>query len=173
MKVGEDFVQLGFALSKSSDVKQQTLFRKLDLKDDWKQLAMLQNDQKEYVDTKVEKGTKYYYSLQATDDSGNKSEFAIPVMGKPYDSGVRPPVENLRIQQDQNDVMLTWNYSQKNEETLFVIYKQNKDGNLVQYKNTKELFFKEKIDSRPSGYAVRVITKDGGKSKVSDVVNLN
>ena len=172
VKVGEDFVQLGFALSKSSDVKQQTLFRKLDLKDDWKQLAMLQNGQKEYIDKEVEKGTKYYYSLQAIDDSDNKSEFAIPVMGKPYDTGVRPPVENLRIRQDKNDVMLTWRYSTKNEETLFVIYKQNKNGDLVQYTNTKELFFEEKADSKPTGYAVRAITKDGGKSKVSEIVSI-
>lgn len=173
VKVGEDFVELGFALSKSRDVKQQLLYRKLDLKDEWKQLAILQNDQKKYVDEKVKKGTKYYYSLLAIDDSNNKSDFAIPVMGKPYDTGVRPPVENLRIRQNKNDVILTWRYKLHNSETLYVIYKQNKNGNLVQYTNTKELFFKEKADSKPIGYAVRVITKDGGKSKVSAVVILN
>ena len=173
VKVGEDFVQLEFALSKSRDVKQQLLYRKLNLKDEWEQLAQLQNDQKEYVDKEVEKGVKYYYSLQAIDDSDNKSEFAIPVMGKPYDTGVRPPVENLRIRQDNNDIMLTWNYPQKNDKTLFVIYKQNKDGNLVQYKNTRELSFKENLSSKPTGYAVKVVTKDGGKSKVSEIVSLD
>ena len=173
VKVGEDFVQLGFALSKSRDVKQQTLYRKLNLKDEWQQLAILQNEQKEYIDKKVEKGTKYYYSMQAIDDSNNKSEFAIPVMGKPYDTGVRPPVENLRIRKDKNDIMLTWNYSKKNEETLFVIYKQNNKGNLVQYTNTKELTFKEKADRKPTGYAVRAVTKDGGKSKISTIVSTN
>ena len=60
-----------------------------------------------------------------------------------------------------------------NKETLYVIYKQNKDGNLVQYMNTKELSYKEKADSRPTGYAVRIVTKDGGKSKVSDVITIN
>ena len=55
VKVGEDFVELEFALSKSRDVKQQILFRKLDLKDNWEQLAILQNEQKKYVDEKVEK----------------------------------------------------------------------------------------------------------------------
>jgi hypothetical protein len=173
VKVGEDFVKLEFALSKSRDVKQQMLFRKLDLKNDWEQLAILQNNQKEYIDKEVETGTKYYYSLQAIDDSDNKSEFAIPVMGKPYDTGVRPPVENLRIRKDKNDVILTWKYSNKNEQTMFLIYKQNKNGDLVQYKNTKELFFTEKTDSNSIGYAVRVITKDGGKSKVSELVKLN
>lgn len=172
VKVGEDFVQLEFALSKSSDVKQQLLYRKLDLKDEWMQLAVLQNDQKEYIDKEVEKGTKYYYSLQAIDDSDNKSKFAIPVMGKPYDTGVRPPIENLQIRQDKNDVILSWKYKLHNTETLYVIYKQNKNGDLVQYKNTRELNFKEGADSKPTGYAVRVVTKDGGKSKVSEIVSL-
>ena len=173
VKVGEDFVNLEFALSKSKDVKQQILFRKLDLKADWKQLAMLQNEQKEYIDKEVEKGTKYYYSLLAIDESDNKSGFAIPVMGKPYNTGVRSPVENLRIRKDKNDVMLTWRYSEINEQTMFVIYKQNKNGDLVQYTNTKETSFKEKADSKPVGYAVRVITKDGGKSKVSEIITAN
>ena len=69
--------------------------------------------------------------------------------------------------------MLTWNYPQKNDKTLFVIYKQNKDGNLVQYKNTRELSFKENFSSKPTGYAVKVVTKDGGKSKVSEIVSLD
>jgi len=172
VKVGEDYVQLEFALSKSIDVKQQSLFRKLDLKDDWKQQAVLQNNQKEYIDKEVEKGTKYYYSLQAIDDSNNKSEFAIPVMGKPYDSGVRLPVENIKIKQDRNDIILSWDYKLMNENTFFVIYKQNKNGDLVQFTNTKELFFKEKADSKPTGYAVRVITKDGGKSKISELISI-
>jgi hypothetical protein len=173
VKVGEDFVELEFALSKSSDVKQQTLYRKLNLKDEWKQLEILQNNQKKYIDNKVEKGTKYYYSLQAIDDSGNKSDFAITVMGKPYDTGVRPPVENLRIKKDKNTIILNWEYKLHNSETLYVIYKQNKNGQLVQYKNTKELIFKEIANNKPIGYAVRVISKDGGKSKVSKLVSIN
>jgi hypothetical protein len=173
VKVGEDFVELGFSLSKSSDVKQQQLYRKLNLKGKWEQLAILQNDQKKYIDKKVEKGTKYYYSLQAIDDSNNKSEFAIPVMGKPYDTGVRPPAENVRIRKDKNEIILTWKYKFQNTETLYIIYKQNKNGDLVQYKNTKKLTFKESASGKPVGYAVSVMTKDGGKSKVSAVVSVN
>lgn len=173
VKVGENFVKLEFSLSKSRDVKQQLLFRKLNLKDDWEQLAILQNDQKIYIDEKVNKGTKYYYSLRAIDDSNNKSEFAIPVMGKPYDTGVRPPVENVRIRKDKNEIILTWTYKFQNTETLYIIYKQNKNGDLVQYKNTKELIFKEKGSSTPIGYAVRVMTTDGGKSKISALVSAN
>ncbi|UMB60361.1 hypothetical protein MHL31_14920 [Lutibacter sp. A80] len=173
VKVGEDFVNLEFALSKSRDVKQQILFRKLNLKDEWEQLAQLQNDQKIYIDKKVEKGTRYYYSLQAIDDSDNKSDFAVPVMGKPYDTGVRPPVEDLKVTQDKNEITLSWKYKFHNNETLYVIYKENKDGNLVQYKNTRELIFKERLTSKSPAYAIKVVTTDGGKSKVSETVSIN
>ncbi|AMC10783.1 hypothetical protein Lupro_05800 [Lutibacter profundi] len=172
VKVGEDFVELGFSLSKSRDVKQQLLYRKLNLKDKWELLTTLKNNQKTYIDKNVEKGTKYYYTLQAIDDSDNKSEFAILVMGKPYDTGVRPPVEDLRIQQNKNDIIITWKYQLKNKQTLFLIYKQNKNGDLVQYKNTSELFFKEKSANKPAVYAVKVITKDGGKSKISKLISI-
>jgi hypothetical protein len=172
VKVGEDYVDLEFALSKSIDVKEQTLFRKLELKVEWKQLTNLKNDQTKYVDREVEKGTKYYYALQAIDDSDNKSNFSIPVMGKPYDTGVRPPVENLKITQDRNDIILSWGYKLLNENTFFVIYKQNKNGDLVQFKNTKELTFKDKIETKPKGYAIKVFTKDGGQSKISATVIL-
>ena len=172
VKVGEDFVELGFSLSKSRDVKQQLLFRKLNLKDKWELLTTLKNNQKTYIDKNVEKGIKYYYTLQAIDDSDNKSEFAILVMGKPYDTGVRPPVEDLRIQQNKNDIIITWKYQFKNKQTLFLIYKQNKNGDLVQYKNTNELFFKEKSANKPAVYAVKVITKDGGKSKISKLISI-
>ena len=173
VRVGEDFVELGFSLSKSRDVEQQTLYRKLNLKDVWEQIVTLQNDQTKYVDKKVKKGTKYYYTIQAIDDSNNKSEFAIPVMGKPYDTGVRPPVENLRIQKDKNNIILSWDYKFYTKDTFFVIYKQNNNGDLVQYKNTTKFSFNDKTDREPKGYAVRVITKDGGKSKISIIVNSN
>ncbi|MGV6845539.1 MAG: fibronectin type III domain-containing protein [Lutibacter sp.] len=173
VKVGEDFVQLGFALSKSRDVKQQTLYRKLNLKDEWKQLTILQNEQKEYIDKNLKKGTTYYYTIQAVDDSKNKSDFAKPVAGKPYDNGVRPTVENITMQKNKTEIKLSWKYPLKNENTYFVIYKKNKNGNLKQYNNTVNLYFTEPISKEKATYAVKVFTKDGGQSKISREVTTN
>ena len=79
----------------------------------------------------------------------------------------------MRIRKDQNEIILTWTYKFQNTETLYIICKQNKNGDLVQYKNTKELIFKENGSSKPTGYAVRVMTTDGRKSKVSGLVSLD
>jgi hypothetical protein len=166
VRVGEDYVELGFSLSKSKDVVSQKLFRKLSLKADWEPIATLKNEDKTYIDKQVKKGIKYYYSLQAEDDSKNKSDFAIPVMGKPYDTGVRPPVENLRLRFKDAKVNLTWTYTKMNDKTLFVIYKKNKKGQLVQYNNTKTLGFDDRA-KKGDTYAVKVRTIDGGQSKIS------
>lgn len=174
VKVGEDFVELGFALSKSRDVKQQILFRTLNLKEaNWEQIANLESGQTSYIDKNVKKGVKYYYTMQAIDDSENTSDFAIPVMGKPYDTGIRPPVENLKIRSDKNEITLLWDYKFKNDDTFFVIYKTNNKGQLVQYKNTTELTFKDKTTRNKTSYGIKVFTKDGGQSKISRLVSVN
>ena len=171
VKVGKDFVELGFSLSKSKDVVKQTLFRKLKLKDHWKPIATLKNEDKTYIDKEVEKGTKYYYTLQAEDDSKNKSEYAIMVMGKPYDTGMQPPIENFKLTFKNKKVNLKWQYHNINDKTLFIIYKKNRNGQLIQYTNTKKLSFKES-GKKGDAYAIKVRTTDGGQSKISETLTI-
>lgn len=172
IKVHSDAVELTFILSKSKDVKEHFLYRKTDIKAPWTLLATLKNEEKNYTDKKLEKGQKYYYTLRAKDESNNYSKYAVPIMGKPYDNGVRPPVEKIDLKFEKNNVLLTWEYPQRNKDTFFVIYKTNSKGNLVQYKNTKELNFKE-VAKKGTTYAIKVFTKDGGQSKISEKVVVN
>lgn len=172
IKVHSDVVQLTFILSKSKDVKEHFLYRKMDVKKPWELLTKIKNDQKTYTDKNLKKGQKYYYTLRAKDESNNYSKYAVPVMGKPYDNGVRPPVEKIVLKVEKNNVTLTWKYPQKNKDTFFVIYKTNPKGNLVQHTNTKELVFKE-TGKKGTAYAVKVFTKDGGQSKISKRVTVN
>jgi hypothetical protein len=122
------------------------------------------------MDKKLKQGTVYFYSLRAKDDSNLFSEYAKPVYGKPFDNGVRPPIKNLFIKKDDKDISLSWEYEFLNDNTYFVIYKADKKGNLIQYKNTTKLLFKEPIGKEMSSYAVKVFTKDGGQSKISNTV---
>ncbi|OUS18071.1 hypothetical protein A9Q93_04030 [Nonlabens dokdonensis] len=170
VKVGKKFIELEFILSSSEDVVAQTLYRKTDIKEPWVKYAELQNDQKKYIDKKVITGVKYYYSLQAIDDSDNRSNFSIPVMGKPYDDGMRPTVQNLRLITDKDQVLLEWDYKEMNEQTYFVIYKKNKKGQFVQYKKSDVLRFRES-EKNKSTYAIKVFTTDGGQSKLSEQVS--
>lgn len=168
--VKQNEIELHFALSESEDVVEQYIYRKLKAEAPWELLSKLDNKLTSYIDKKLKQGTVYFYSLRAKDDSNLFSEYAKPVYGKPFDNGVRPPIKNLVIKKDDKDISLSWEYEFLNDNTYFVIYKADKKGNLIQYKNTAKLLFKEPIGKEMSSYAVKVFTKDGGQSKISNTV---
>ncbi|PCH76119.1 MAG: hypothetical protein COB98_07110 [Flavobacteriaceae bacterium] len=171
IKTGTDAIELYFVLSKSEDVVAHYLYRKLALEAPWTFLSELPLDKSSFKDTSLKQGIKYYYSLRAKDDSDLYSDYAIPIYGKPYDDGVRPPVKNLRISKEKEKITLHWEYENLTKNTYFVIYKKNKKGNLVQYKNTQNLFFDENSRIKENSYAIKAFTKDGGQSKISDIVS--
>ena len=171
VKVGKADIELEFILSSNEDVIEQTLYRKLDLKKEWIKHASLKNEQTTYIDKEVETGVKYFYTLRAKDDSDNYSDYSIPVMGKPYYDGNRPGVKNLKINREKDQVYLQWDYEQMNENTFFVIYKKNKKGQFIQHDRSLELRFRES-ENNTSSYAIKVFTKDGGQSKLSEEVSI-
>ncbi len=169
VKVHKDAIELFFALSESKDVIAQYIYRRLSYDAPWKLLATLKNDQRTYLDKKLEQGKKYFYSLRAKDDSDNYSKYAVPVYGKPYDDGVRPIVIELKISSEKNKVSLQWEYPKEFKDAYFVVYKKDKKGNLKQYKNVQEKNFEEKVKKGTFDYAVKAFTKDGGQSKISEI----
>lgn len=165
-------IELEFILSQSEDVVEQYLYRKLENNAKWELIATLKNDQKKYIDKQLKTNGNYFYSLRAKDDSNLFSQYAASVYGKPYDDGVRPPIENLMFKKEKDKIILNWNYKTINKDTFFVIFKNDSKENLIQYKNTSELSFEEKSDSKTNKYAIKVYTKDGGQSVLSKIVTV-
>lgn len=174
VKVRTDAVELYFALSNSIDVVEQTLYRRLSFNEPWVLVSKLKNNQKSYIDKKVKQGTKYYYTLRAKDDSNNYSKYAVAVYGMPYDDGVRPVVKNLKAnkEKDKKIVSLTWEYPKKYKDVYYVIYKKNRKGQLIQYKSVTNKSFKENLRKGKYEYGIKVFTKDGGESKISEIVTV-
>jgi len=166
-----DKIELYFALSESRDVVSHELYRNTNIQDSWEFYSALENDQKEYTDTLAVQGTKYFYSIRAIDNSGNRSDFARPVFGTAFDDGVRPPVENLSIDEEEGLLVLRWEYETLDENTFFAVYRTNANGQLMNLKRTQELVFRDRM---PPGeereYAIQVFTSDGGESKLSERV---
>lgn len=169
VKSTENDIELNFVLSKSKDVKEHILYRKTELQVPWERFHILKKDQGVYRDKEVEKGIIYYYSIRAIDESGNASDYAVPVQGKTFNTGVRPPIENLRSTSERGRVSLMWEYSYLDENTYFVIYKKNKEGQFVQHGRSDALSFQEDVKGLNT-YAVKVFTLDGGQSKLSEEV---
>ncbi|MDI6402883.1 hypothetical protein QLX67_12825, partial [Balneolaceae bacterium ANBcel3] len=145
--------------------------RKTSMDDPWLVLDTLLATQSAYTDTLVHQGTMYYYSLRAVDFSGNESGFAHPVAARPYDSGVRPPVEHIRVTRNTEDetVQLSWEYPLEGEDVFFVIYRQNERGQFLQHQRTYQRTYEESLSNEDGAvFAVKAFTTDGGQSRLSE-----
>ncbi len=165
--VKEKQVELYFAPSESIDVKEQVIYRKTDNAADWTILLKLIPTQKQVIDTAVQTGTTYYYSIRAMDESNLYSDYAHTVYGKPFDSGIRPPVTNVTVSLQDKKAVLTWNYPPISKDVFFVIYKKNAKGELQQYARITEKTFTDKNTGKDNVYAIKALTADGGQSPLS------
>ncbi len=169
--VKENQVELYFAPSSSIDVKEQMVYRKTNVGDEWKMLMKLKPTEKQLIDTNVKIGVTYFYSIRAIDESNLLSGFAHMVYGKPYDSGIRPVVTNLSSKIQDKKVVLSWNYPEKYKGATFAIYKKNEKGELVQYKKIIEKTFVDNVVGKENVYAIKVFTADGGQSALSNLIS--
>lgn len=173
VKVFENKVELDFSLSQSKDVKTHFMYRKTDINGNWNQLYELEKEQTTYIDTTVEKGKTYYYSLRAMDNSNLYSEYAISVYANPFDKGLRPNISNFTVSTKDKEVILNWEYTKELKNVYFVIFKKDLKGKLKQFKQTVEPSY---IDTSPKegtvSYAVKAFTKDGGQSKLSEIIDI-
>jgi hypothetical protein len=172
VKVNEKQVILSFEPSESIDVKEQFLYRKTDLKENWVQVAKLKLSDKQYIDTNIQVGLTYYYTLRAKDESNLFSKEANPVSAKAFDSGIRQPVSNLSASTVDQKIVLKWDYPRTGKDLYFVIYKRSENGELKQYARVNEKTYTDTEMGKENNYLFRVLTADGGQSVLSDVVSV-
>lgn len=168
--VKEKQVELYFAPSESIDVKEQVIYRKTAIAADWDILLRLAPAQKQAIDTNLTSGTTYYYTIRAMDESNLYSDYAHTVYGKPFDSGIRPPVTNVTTGLQDKKVVLKWDYPPLKKEVFFVIYKKNTKGELQQYARITEKTFTDKNTGKENVYAIKALTADGGQSALSPML---
>jgi uncharacterized protein len=140
------------------------------LESEWKVLGTFNSPLTKFIDTTVTTGVTYYYSIRAKDFCGLFSHYASAVYGKPYDTGIRPPIENLIATVEKKNIILQWEYPALKTEYVFVIYKKDPLGQLKQYDTTKEKSYTDKNTDKENYYAIKAVAKDGGQSKLSEVV---
>ncbi len=177
--VTDSAVALAWAASPSDDVARELLYRRRSKDTLWHQLAALPPHRGAYVDTAVVKKTMYEYQLVAEDSAGLHSAPSDPVQARPYDTGVRPPVQNLAAVLDPKTgaARLTWRYDiPLKQKFWFLIYRSAGASGLLQYRSvdSRQRMF---VDDQLVGkgvytYAVKVMSQGGGQSQLSQPVNL-
>ncbi len=174
VSVSDSAVMLAWANSSSDNVKNQRLYRRKPGEGAWTMLASLPSRENSFTDRKVSRGEMYEYSLEAVDSSGLRSSLALPVQGRPYDTGMRAGISDLRAALDAKgkSVRLTWTYRPAFKERYwFVIYRSFGADGLTQYQSvdSRAHTFEDHdfIGGGTYRYAVRVMTEKGGRSPLS------
>jgi hypothetical protein len=173
VKVRMHEVELHFALSRSKDVVEQMMYRKINFEDGWEPLVILANSDTKYIDTNVIQGTVYTYSLRAKDDSENYSDFSVSVSGKPFDNGVRPVVVDIEMSVEENKVTMQWEYPENYSDIFFIIYKKDKHGTIREFRKVNKKLFIQTLPAGDHEYGIKAFTKDGGQSKISEIIKVN
>jgi hypothetical protein len=171
--VSDSSVQLRWASSPSPDARWHVLSRRYADSTEWKILDTLGAGMETYTDRRIRKRTVYEYRLVTIDSSGLQSEPAISVLARPYDTGIKPPVSDLRISYDsqRKTARLAWSYAPVDRDTLwFVVYRGAAGAPLTQYRAVSGADRSFDDAGLPPGsyqYAMKVMTKAGGQPPLS------
>lgn len=171
-------VNLEFAPSSSKDVKEHRLQRRTIGEKKWNDYATLSAKVTAYSDTLVEQNTMYEYQLLAVDSSNLASMPSPSVVGRPYDTGLRPMVENLKCVYDSvtNTVKVQWQYGFKSRDKYWFVVYRAYDENTLNQLAAVVAENSEFVDNKLFGYgryryAVKVIS-DRGESPVSEEIEV-
>ncbi|MDH7515441.1 MAG: hypothetical protein QHI48_06190 [Bacteroidota bacterium] len=165
--------------SGSDDVREHVLLRHVSGEEAWIPITTLRRDADTYEDKDVRVGLMYEYQLEAVDSSGLRARADVAVQGRPYDTGLRPPVSDLRASWDEqrNTVTLQWRYTKRGDEAIYyVIYRSFGDHPLLPLVSL-EIPDARYTDTALVGdgvytYAVKVMTRGGAESPLSERVSV-
>ncbi len=175
-EINEKFVKIKFIQSGSDDVKKHVLFRRSDKEKKWSSIFEF-DDKKvaEFKDENLDSDNTYYYTLIATDESGNESKPAEPLIVNPLPKMMRPAIKNFGSFVDRNNKNIELFWSTKDKKVVeFQLYKRKKDGVYSLYRIFE---FKEKIrfvdevlsPGNSYQYSLKAIFEDGTSSKIEEI----
>ncbi|WP_022835499.1 fibronectin type III domain-containing protein [Salisaeta longa] len=168
-------VQLVWTASVSADVAHHLVMRRPAPDSAWTTLATLPDTAEAYTDAAVVQNRAYTYRIVAEDSTGLRSTGGRPVAARPYDTGVRPGVQQLEaIADDEAGVALTWTYdTPAQKDYWFVVYRSTGTSGLQRYRATETPRFQDAVATGASyQYAVQVVYEDGGQSRLSERVTV-
>lgn len=180
VSVTDSSVYFEWIPSTSEDLHYQKLFKRVQGEGRWRMIDSLSPKVSSYLDKNVEKTLIYEYTIISVDSSGLESPMSYPVVGRPYDTGKRYPVNNFSAKYDEKNksVVLEWNYAPKlKEKYWFVIYRGLNENQLNELKavesDSKVYRDKEISAGNIYYYGIAVMTSNGGQSeKVLTSVNI-
>jgi fibronectin type 3 domain-containing protein len=124
-----------------------------------------------FYDTTVTRNTLYEYAVEAVDDAGLASARSNTVTARPFDSGIRPPITELRytIDSANGTILLRWDYP--GSATEFYLYKGIDEDGMTLYRSipseTREFADDEIASGTRYRYGIKAVMADGGESPLT------
>mgnify|MGYP000326954104 CR=1 FL=1 len=175
---GKDQIELKWHNSSSADVVRHRLFRRaMKEEQSWTLLAdfALGEEPDTYIDSTLEQGKLYVYTLTAIDDDGLESAPAQPasakLVGPPRQSFEKIEAEII----DEKSLKITWLYPEQAQK--YWIYKGTEDQQLTLFKVLKaDKDFVVDAKLKPGGtyhYYLRAVLEDGSFSPFSKKIEVS
>ena len=135
-----DSIFISWKASASKDVVHHHIFRRaINLENSWTLIGILENDKigTPFVDTGLDFGVPYAYTIIAYDDAGLKSDAATPkkiTLHKPRE--VFDPNINVSYAYDEknNEIKLSWDMREKDRIEHIIVYRGTTQNKLGKYK---------------------------------------
>jgi uncharacterized protein len=177
--VNDSSVSLTWAVSPSSDVRSHIVQRRTQPDTVWKQVRVLGRSDSMLVEKDLPSNRMYEYAVEAVDSSGLHSPMSTPVLARPYDTGVRPPVTDLKAayMKERGTIDLSWSYTPTRKEHFwFEVYRESPGSGLVSRKavDGSVRSFADEVNGVTGHYryAIKVRTDAGGEPPLSKLVDV-
>ena len=179
-KIKDNKVLLTWANSSSEDVASHQIYRKD--KADWQLMENITtqkdslNKPKAYatwIDSKVTEGESYTYTIQATDESGLKSELSPALNIRIPKTSRKEAIKRFNAYADkkQKSITLTWKAYKEPNVAELQLYKGLKDKPITLMRilkpNTKQLIDTTLKPNNEYVYMLRAVFKDGSFNKMT------
>ena len=176
--VTDTSVTIKWARSSNPDLASQVLYRRVQDSVVWNKIATLSTNETSYTDKSVVQDVFYEYKLVSIDSMKLSSETSRYIVARPYDSGVRPAVQGLKVSLKGKTVLLKWTYKTKIKENYwYTLFRAEDKKPLVEFQSVASTQTEFTDNSVRSGavytYAVKVVTGKGAESPLSEKVSIS
>ena len=157
IEVNKSSANIHWLPSVSKDVMSQNVLRRIDGSKEWKTVATLSNTATNYTDNNIAQGS-YEYSVMAIDSSenaGSKSVvYAIEIKAEPENI----VIEDFKAKKNNGKAELSWK-SSGSEAKFYIIYREDKKGNLKAIASVTENKFSDKLVKNGRTYKYYIVAQ--------------
>jgi uncharacterized protein len=178
IKSVDEGIAISWINSSSKDVAAHVMYKQKAGDSDWSLYKKIVMDTiQSLIDTEVQSGVYYNYTMIAIDSSNLESLPANKVRGVKVDKGIRAKIENVKAYADRTNKSITirWKYNEENVKEILIYRKSNEDQ-LTLYTalvgDNSEFIDQRLKENTYYSYRIKAVFENGSFSEWSDEIKV-